>query len=113
VRLAVCCLGAGPGERAVLWTELPVNRSLLVARLVFRSDDVFVHDVAVLLGDLLLPELEGQLGDLTGKVERHLVIVVVHWRASVHADVEGLVYRHEERNGVRDLAAGYNLVVHL
>ena len=41
----------------------PETTVLRVARLVFRSNDVFVHDLAVVLGDLLLPELEGQLGE--------------------------------------------------
>ena len=37
-----------------------------------------MHNLAVLLGYLLWPEFESQLGDLAGKVEWHLVIVVVH-----------------------------------
>jgi hypothetical protein len=89
----ICAWDVAPPLQIVVQRD----RVLRVARLVFRSNDVFVHDLVVVLCQLLRPELEGQLGDLTGKVERHLVIVVVHWRASVHADVEGLVYRHDQR----------------
>jgi len=46
-------------------------------------------------------------------VKRYLVVLVVHRRARVDADVEGLVNDHEERNRVRDLLAGDVLAVHL
>src|SRR5271165_3361886 len=62
---------------------------------------------------LLRPEIEGHLGDFAREAERHLIIVVVHSGAGVHADVEGFVHRYEERNGARNLLVGDFLAVHL
>ena len=61
---------------------------------------------------LLRPEFEGELAELAGETERHLIILVVHWRPGVHADVEGLVDAHQERDGVRDRLGGNLLAVH-
>src|SRR5262245_23605767 len=69
----------------------PSRRMKRRVRLILGSDDVLVHLLAVRLGQLLLPQLESQLGDLPGEAERHLVVPVVHGRAQVGSDVEGLV----------------------
>jgi len=67
------------------------NIPLRLEILVFASNDVLVHNLAVRFGKLFRPKLESQLGNFAGKVERHLVVVVIHWRAGVHANVESLV----------------------
>ncbi len=67
----------------------------------------------VIARQLRRPELEGELVELAGEAERHLVVLVVHGRARIDAHVEGFVDRHEERNGVRDFLGGDFLVVHL
>src|SRR5262249_22336156 len=56
-------------------------------------------------------KLERQLVDLAGELERQLV-AVIHARAGINADVEGLVDRHQERNRVRDRLAGNLLAVY-
>jgi len=77
--------GSPPGEGC------PEIAVLLVDCLVFASNDVLVHKLAVRFGKSFRPKLESQLGNFAGKVERHLVVVVIYWRAGVHADVESLV----------------------
>ena len=59
------------------------------------------------------PSLKVSLSSVAGEAERHLVVVVVDRRAGIDADVEGLVDRHQERDGVRDLLAGDLLAVDL
>jgi hypothetical protein len=56
-------------------------------------------------------QVDCQFVQLAGKVERHLVVLVVHRRLGIDADVEGFVNRHEERNGVRDRLAVYLVAV--
>ena len=51
-------------------------------------------------------QLDRQLIDLARETKWRLVVVVVHARASIHADIEGLVDRLDERNGVRDRPTG-------
>src|SRR5262245_63578710 len=53
-------------------------------------------------GELLRPELEGQLVERAGEPERHLIIPVVHRSARIDADVERFIDGHQERDGVRD-----------
>ena len=57
-------------------------------------------------------QLDRQLIDLPGDLERRLVVVVVHARAGIHPDIEGLVDRLKERNGVRDRLTDNFLVIH-
>ena len=52
-------------------------------------------------GQLLRTELVGQLVDRTGKLERHLIVVVVDRRARITPDIERFVQRHEKRNRMR------------
>src|SRR4051794_15177177 len=79
-------------------------------RLVLRASEHLPADVTVAARQLLRSELEGHLDDLPVEAERYLVIAVIDRRAGVHADIEGLVDRHEERNGMRDLLVGDFLV---
>ena len=78
---------------------------------------MFLVSWTLLLEELFLRsiqrnQLDRQLVELAGEPERRLVVVVVHARAGIHPDVEGLVNRHEERNGVRHRLAGDFLAVH-
>ena len=59
------------------------------------------------------PEFESELCNLAGEAEWHLVIPVVDWLAQVNTDIEGLVPRHDEGNGVQDLLVGDFVVIHL
>src|SRR5882724_9198671 len=59
------------------------------------------------------PELEGHVVDRTVECEGHLVVLVVHRRAGVDPDVEGLITRDQERDGFWDLLRGDLLAVHL
>ena len=68
--------------------------------LVVRYGDRFLQLLPSVIGQLRRSELEGQLVDLAGEGERHLVVLVVHPRAGVDADVEGLVRRQQERDRV-------------
>jgi hypothetical protein len=61
---------------------------------------------------LLRNQLDRQLVHFTGESERRLVVLVVHARAGIHPDIEGLVDRLDERNGVRDRLAGNSVAVH-
>src|SRR5450755_900651 len=67
----------------------------------------------VVARQLRRPQLEGYLVELAGKAERHLVILVVDWRAGIHADIKGFVNRHEDGSGMRYFLGADFLVVHL
>ena len=51
-------------------------------------------------------QFECHLAELAGEAERQLVVLVVHPRAGIHADVQGLVDRQDGRDGVGNLLAG-------
>ena len=93
------------GKRPWPWAKAlsRLREATDVACLIVHSGERILNDLVVVLGQLRRPKLDGQLVELAGEAERHLVVVVVDRRARVDADVEGLVDRHEERNGVRDL----------
>lgn len=38
-----------------------------------------------------------QLVDLAGKIERNLIVLIIHWRARVRADIERLVDSYRQR----------------
>ena len=42
------------------------------------------------------PQLHCQLADLAGELEWHLVVLIVHRRAGVDADIEGLIPREAD-----------------
>src|SRR5262249_2201824 len=45
--------------------------------------------------------------------ERDLVVVVVHRCAGIHANIEGLVPRQDDRNRVRNFLIGYLIAIDL
>src|SRR5271169_552173 len=94
-------------SRLSLLPNCPIRSSI-----VFRFGYSFLEDLPVLVRQLLFPEFYRQLGNLAGEAERHLIVLVVDRGASVDSNVEGLVYRHEERNRVRNFLVGDFLVVH-
>src|SRR6266851_7566153 len=67
----------------------------------------------VLLRQFRPVELEGQLVQLAGELERHLIVLVVHRRAGVGADVEVLVPLQDQRQRALHLLVGDLLAVHL
>src|ERR1700730_14590504 len=77
------------GKLRVKWFWLIVCFFLVVG-----SGECFRCGLSIRRGQLLRPEIEGQLVDCPGEPERH-VVAVVHRRAGIHTDVEGLVYGHE------------------
>ena len=58
-------------------------------------------------------ECDGQFVDRSGEGEWYLVVGVIHARARIDADIEGLVNRHEDGHGARDLVAGDFLAIDL
>ena len=75
----------------VLPAPTQVNRTRAFDRSVVCSVYRVLFGLLVSLGQLLWTELDGQLVQLAGKPERHLVVVVVDRCAGVAADVEGFV----------------------
>ena len=67
-----------------------------------------------ILGRQLRPvDGQRQLVELTGELERHLVVPVIHRGAGVGAHVEVLVPLQDEGYGALHLLAGHFLAVHL
>jgi hypothetical protein len=69
------------------------------------------HELLIIAGQLRRPEVECQLVDLPCELERQLV-AVIHPRAGIDADIEGLVDCHEECNRVRDRFGGILFAIH-
>src|SRR5262249_5465293 len=67
----------------------------------------------VVRGQLRRIERNRQLVDLAGKVERHLIVAVIHRRRPADADAEPLVDRPDQGNGPVQLLGGHGLAVHL
>ena len=80
-------------------------------RLVPRFFKRVAHELLIIAGQLRWPEVECQLVDLPGKLERQL-IAVIHPRAGIDANIEGLVDCHEECNRVRDRFPGVLFAIH-
>src|SRR6476660_1346417 len=64
------------------------------------------------LRSLQRDQLDRQLIDLAGGRGWRLEVIVVHARAGIHTDIEGLVDRLDEGNGVRDRSTGNFLAIH-
>src|SRR5215471_550044 len=94
------------GLRRTSHWEDDVRRTVDRSPLVMRSSAADPNGLTVLVTELLAPEIEGQLGELPGEAERHLVVVVVHWGAGIDAHVEGFVEGHDDRNGMRNFLGG-------
>ena len=54
-----------------------------------------------------------QFVEPAGQFERHLIVLVVHRRAGVRADVEGLVPLRDERDRMLHFMSGHFLAIHL
>ena len=81
---------------------------LLLVRVVLH----FLRGLGVLGQHLRWSEFEIHLADRAGEGEGHLVVGVVHRRARVGPDVEGLVHRQEDRGGVGDAVVRDVLAIH-
>src|SRR5215475_6229872 len=87
-------------------------RSFLLARVVVPLP--FLDETLLVLGRELRPiDRQRQLVELAGERERHLVLLVVHRRAGVGTDVEGLVELHDDRDRVLHLLGADDLAVDL
>ena len=93
------------------WMDARAGQRIF-AHLVVRSGERMLDGLVVVLSELRWPQLDGQLVERAGKAERRLVVLVLHAQAGINADIEGLVDRHEGRDGVRDLLAIHFLAVH-
>src|SRR5271165_4951989 len=80
--------------------------------LVLRDGDCFRSRLVVLRGKLRRTEFEGELVDLAGEGEGHLIVVVVHPGAGIHANVEGLVSYFQESDRVCLLSCRNYLAVY-
>src|SRR5215467_10143273 len=69
--------------------NLPIRT--LAQFLIIRGGDHLFHGFLVVGCQLRRSQLESHFVDLAGKVERYLVVVIVHWRAGVRTDVQSLV----------------------
>src|SRR4030095_7328592 len=81
-------------------------------RLVIRSGDGFGLSLLILRRHLVRLELNSQLVELSGEAERRLVVLVIHPRAGINPDIEGLIDRKERWDGMRDRLASDFLAVH-
>src|SRR6267378_5869979 len=66
--------------------------------LIVRSGRWVLDELLFQACQLRRSKLERHLGDLASEAERNLVVLVVHRRTGVHADIEGLVDGQEGRN---------------
>src|SRR5205823_14774742 len=57
-------------------------------------------------------QLDCQLVEFSGEAKRRVIVLVVHARASINPDIEGLVDSKEGRDGVWDRLASDFLAVH-
>src|SRR5450631_2113646 len=80
--------------------------------LVFCPGDRFCRFFLIRGKQLRRTELDGQFVDLAVECERHLVVLFVHRRAGVDADVEGLVSHLQERDRICLFSGGDDLAVH-
>src|SRR5262249_20092751 len=92
--------------------EPEANRLRALLSLIIRVSAGVPNDLMIIAGQLRRPELETKLVDLASEAERHLVILVVNGGAGIDSHIEGLVYRDEKWNSVRDLACRMFFIVH-
>jgi hypothetical protein len=84
----------------IAWCETCVAGSVLC------SNDALVHRLALRLGKHDRPKIERPLVELAIEAERRLVISIVDAGARIDANIESLVDRYDERDGVRDRLLG-------
>src|SRR5262249_34178240 len=70
--------------------------------LVLRPQKVCVHLSALKFGQTYRPEFERELYKLAGEAKRNPIIVVIHRRSSIQANVEGFVDCHQDWRRVRN-----------
>src|SRR5690242_20358576 len=88
---------ATPREEAARISEA-IKRELL--RLVSSILDILLK--VTFLRSIQRDQLDSQPIELAGEPERRLVVGVVHRRAGIHSDIEGLINRLDKGNGVRN-----------
>src|SRR5262249_32458561 len=82
-------------------------------RSIIRVSARVLDDLMVLACELLRSEFKGQFGKLSGEAERHLVVLVIHRRSGIHANVERLVESHDERNRMGNFPRGDLAIIDL
>lgn len=87
-------------------------RSLLLAHLVVPLALVREHDLFAGT-QLRMLEIDRQLVELASEPKWHLIVLLVHRRASIHTHVEGVIPLEDERNCVFEPVLGDLLAVHL
>src|SRR5262245_47537243 len=90
-------IGSYDGSRRLSWSRGLAGLRPSLDDLVVRLRKAQLDDLLIRARQLLRPQLDRQLLDLAGEVERHLVIVVDR-SAGVDADVERLTQVHDEGN---------------
>src|SRR5712671_1424153 len=93
------------GKLRVKWFWL-----IVCPLLVHGFADSFCSGLLLRRRHLRRPEIKGQLVDFAGEAERELV-TLVHRRAGIDPNVEGLVDGHHQWNRVRDLVTGQRLAI--
>src|ERR1035437_2802965 len=76
----------------------PVISALLLC--VSRACRRLLELLHIARGEFRFIQTDGQLVNFAGELERDLIVLIVHRRAGVAADVEGLVPRHGQRYAV-------------
>src|SRR5579862_6244853 len=95
-------------------TAETINTFFIVRLLPDGSDPVGCTELVLRAGVLLRFELESELVDLAGELERN-VVAIFHQRdtgAGVLTHIEGFVLRERDRNGVLHGILGHFLAVH-
>jgi hypothetical protein len=72
-----------------------------------------LDDLLIVARELRRPQFESELIELASEPERHLIVLVVHWRACIDAYIEGFVDGQEERSGMGSCVVSDFLVIHL
>src|SRR5262245_47384181 len=106
-----CELACAIGRPAQPWAGRPSRYRYSLALSVPRCS---FPEALFVLGRQLRPvDSDGQLVELAGELERHLVVPVIHRSAGVRADVEGLVPLQDKRHRALHFLRGHHLPVDL
>src|SRR5437899_12325467 len=81
-------------------------------RLVVNLRVCFVNGLLVSGSHLRWFQFDCQLVEFAGEAKRRLVVLVLDARAGINADVEGLIDRHEGRDGMWDRLPSDFLTIH-
>ena len=77
---------------------IPLSATVCALLCVLRGAICSLEFLHIIRRELWLIERDGQLVDLTGERKRDLVIAIIHRRASVCPDVEGLILLQDKRH---------------